>query len=316
MAFLFTHHDPYHVHAFLGLLVLLTFLTRIINVFIFGTAFPESESKFWACCGILSHGALPLSALLLPIPSKRNFSSPMIWPEFRLHSIVFGMRHVIATLMEVTDSWPNTLWLAILCKTALIVSVVLLAKLTSLHYGDKELRTTNAMPYPSSVTEKEQQGVKHNYRLAQFYATVHAVLGDATSAYMPLLAIQAAPFLMTLVRKNIITAIWYHRIYSLALYFPYIVLLTRLVHGTQPTAVILFVGLFVPLVVEPLRVKFQLSPEYLWPLVLPPCLFIISILKSVQVNHWFELLFAILYAVHAPFGSVVGNYKVLFLPTK
>ena len=138
---------------------------------------------------------------MLPIPVKRNFSSPMIWPEFRLHSIVFGLRHVIATLIEVTDSWPKSLWLNILCKTSFVICVVLLAKLISHLYGDANLRTTNAMPYPPFISKEKQEGIKYNYRIAQFYATVHAVIGDSTCAYAPLFGIQAAPFLMTLVRR-------------------------------------------------------------------------------------------------------------------
>ncbi len=315
MAFLITHHDPYHIHAILGLIVLLSFLTRIINIIIFGTAFPDSESKIFSCCCILSHGILPLSSLFLPIPAKRNFSSPMIWPEFRLHSIIFGLRHVIATLMEITDSWPKLLWLNILCKTCLVISVVLLAKLISKLYGDTDLRTTNSMPYPSSISEEKQKGVKYNYRIAQFYATVYSVLGDATCAFIPLLGIQSAPFLMTLVRKNIISAIWYHRIYSLTLYVPYIILIIRIIHQSQPTIAILFVGALVPLVMEPLRVKLSLSPLIVWISTLPICLYIVNILKLVEINHSFELIFVACYVLYSPFGSVIGNYKVLFLPS-
>ena len=313
MAFLLTHHDPYHIHAILGLFVLFSFLTRLLNIFIFGTAFPETESKLFTYCSILSHSILPISSLLLPIPAKRNFSSPMIWPEFRLHSIVFALRHVIGTLMEVTDSWPNSLWLSILCKTSLIMSVVFFARLITQYYGDKNLRTTNAMPYPEYISEEKQQGVKYNYRIAQFYATVHAVLGDATCAYAPLFGIQSAPFLMTLVRKNIISAIWYHRIYSITLYIPYIILLVRMIHGTQPTIAVLFVGIFIPLVVDPLRVKFLVSPMIIWLFTLPLCLYIINILKLVEINHSFELFFVFCYILYSPFGSVLGNYKVLFI---
>ena len=68
------------------------------------------------------------------------------------------------------------------------MSVVFFARLITQYYGDKNLRTTNAMPYPEYISEEKQQGVKYNYRIAQFYATVHAVLGDATCAYAPLFA--------------------------------------------------------------------------------------------------------------------------------
>jgi len=313
MAFLLTHHDPYHIHAFLGLFVLLSFLTRLINIIIYGVAFPITESKIFTYSCIISHGLLPLSSLLLPIPAKRNLSSPMIWPEFRLHSILFGLRHVIATFIEVADLWPESLWLSILCKTILILSVVLIAKLISQQYGDINVRTTNAMPYPSYISQEKQLGVKYNYRIAQFYATIHAVIGDATCAYAPLMGIQAAPFLMTLVRKNIISALSYHRIYSISLYIPYIILLIRMTYGNQPTVAILFVGIFVPLVIEQLRVKYLLQPIIMWGLMLPICLYIVNILKPIEINHSFELLFVVCYILYSPFGNIIGNYKILFI---
>ena len=88
----------------------------------------------------------------------------------------------------------------------------------------------------------EQAGVKKNYRIAQFHATMHCIIGDATAAFVPLLGIQAAPFLMTLVRKGLVTSYTYHRVYAAALYVPYAVATLRLVQGTFGVYKVLWFG--------------------------------------------------------------------------
>lgn len=90
MAHLFTHHDKYHIHALLGLAVLLHFLFRFGMLVVYGDAFVNEKMLLFNVLTVLMHSALPLSALPLPIPQARNFSAPMIWQEFRLHSLAFA----------------------------------------------------------------------------------------------------------------------------------------------------------------------------------------------------------------------------------
>ena len=77
------------------------------------------------------------------------------------------------------------------------------------------------MPYPKEIDQDMQKGIKRLYAEAQFGATIIAVSENPTLSFLPLVGIQAAPFLMTLVRKGKITAIWYHRVYALTLWFPF-----------------------------------------------------------------------------------------------
>ena len=107
MANLITNHDPYHIHKLLGLASLLNYFLRFYYLFVYGTAFPTHEPFTQALCCVLLHGVLSTSSLLLPLPLKRNFASPMIWPEFRLHSITFALRHVIATMLTLSNAWPT-----------------------------------------------------------------------------------------------------------------------------------------------------------------------------------------------------------------
>ena len=98
-------------------------------------------------------------------------------------------------------------------KLGLIILTIQCASWITKKLGDHEKRTTNTMPYPSWITHDMQKGVKDMYTRAQFGATKTIVLSDPTLSYFPLLAIQIAPLLMTLVRKGKITSITYHRIY-------------------------------------------------------------------------------------------------------
>merc|ERR1711998_467923 len=99
MAKLFTKHDPMHVHKILGFSALLHLIYKCYMVIIYGTAFPRHEPVSVACTGLCLHLALSWSSLLLPLPMKRNFSAPMIWGEFRLHSITFATRHLVCALV-------------------------------------------------------------------------------------------------------------------------------------------------------------------------------------------------------------------------
>uniref|UniRef100_A0A7S3PLK1 Uncharacterized protein n=1 Tax=Aplanochytrium stocchinoi TaxID=215587 RepID=A0A7S3PLK1_9STRA len=221
MAHLITKHDPFHIHKILGVFVLLSFLYRLFNVGRYGIAFPKTENKWFSVCSVALHGVLSLSSLLLPLPKKRNFSSPMIWPEFRLHSIVFAMRHVICTIINLLQLWPTNFWANLVAKASIVLSTISLARLITENYGDKVKRTTNSMPYPRNVTKAEEKLVKNLYAQAQFHAVIQAIFEDPTASFMPILAIQAAPLLMTLVRKGKIGSYWYHRIYAISLWLPF-----------------------------------------------------------------------------------------------
>ena len=228
MANLITKHDPYHVHKIFGLASLMNYILRIYYLFLYGSAFPRHEPNVQAISCVLLHGILSASSLLLPLPSKRNFSSPMIWSEFRLHSIIFAMRHVIATIFTLSNVWPDHKFADASMKLGLIILTIQCASLVTEKFGNREKRTTNSMPYPKWITEDMQSGVKDMYTRAQFGATKAIVLGDPTLSYFPLLGIQMAPLLMTLVRKGKIRSITYHRIYSLSLAMSYVALFVRL----------------------------------------------------------------------------------------
>merc|ERR550525_1477552 len=88
--------EHYHIHRYLGTLVLLNYIYRIILRYTTGKPFGDDEASWEVLFVIVLHSALSLTSLLFHIPQKRNTSNPMIWPEFRWHSILFGCRSFIA----------------------------------------------------------------------------------------------------------------------------------------------------------------------------------------------------------------------------
>lgn len=228
MAKLITNHDPYHIHKILGVLVLLNYVYRSYLLVVYGSCFPEDIEKKWmSVASVLCHGLLSWSSLLLPLPKKRNFSSPMIWPEFRWHSITFATRHVIVTVLNLLKAWPESLWGNAFARACLMLGTIHAASIITDKFGCREKRTTNAMPYPKSVTNRQQSAVKLFYTLAQFGATANCLFDDPNHSFAPLLAIQAAPLLMTLVRKGKASSFTYHRVYALSLVAGYVALFLR-----------------------------------------------------------------------------------------
>lgn len=263
MARLCTNHDPYHVHKVLGAAVLLHFLYRLATLCRCGTAFPPSEPAWRASAGVLVHGLLSWSSLLLPLPAKRNFASPMIWPEFRLHSIAFATRHVVATLLTLNDAWPANRWGRAAAALALVLATSQIASWITDRYGDREQRTTNAMPYPDGVTETEKAAIKWSYAKAQFSATASATLSDATVNWIPLLVIQGAAFLMTLVRKGKISSSTYHRVYAVTLFLPLAVFGWR---WWQSGSILYLALALAVVVVKRARMWYRIANPTLWGL--------------------------------------------------
>jgi hypothetical protein len=319
MAFLITHHDPGHVHTILGMICLLHFAYRIALIIVIGTAFPTSERSWVAAGCVALHGLLSWSSLLLQLPHKRNFKKPMIWHEFRLHSILFASRHVACTLVTLLAIGDRVTFSAnIVGRTAIVVGVSFTARIITQRHGNRETRTTNAMPYPASIVGEQQKAIKYNYMQAQFHATAHAVMGNATSAFLPLLGIQGAAFLMTLVRKGIMKSIWYHRVYSLLLYIPYLAMLAQFVHGTISKSTILWYAGVTGFFIMRLRTRLGWPPELVWAVSAPllmvgneclhkyvlPC--VLQHIPDV-VGHTGTLV----YALYVLFGDTLRRYHPL-----
>eukprot|EP00545_Synedropsis_sp_CCMP1620_P008200 CAMPEP_0119016730 /NCGR_PEP_ID=MMETSP1176-20130426/14257_1 /TAXON_ID=265551 /ORGANISM="Synedropsis recta cf, Strain CCMP1620" /LENGTH=217 /DNA_ID=CAMNT_0006970253 /DNA_START=170 /DNA_END=820 /DNA_ORIENTATION=- len=177
-----------------------------------------------------------MASLHLPLPTKRNFNNPMIWPEFRLHSLAFASRHVLATVFWIiaskkhtapvtTDGLASMSLFEFVMMMLLVHSTMLAATAITNTLGDTELRTTNAMPYDPLIPEEQRRRAKRLYAFAQFMAAAYLFVGDPALAFISLAGIQSAPFLMTLVRKGKCSSATYHFVYTWSLLLPLLVLI-------------------------------------------------------------------------------------------
>lgn len=292
MAHLFTNHDKYHIHKTLGLLAFCNFILRIYYAIVYGTSFPSFESKVFSGSCVLIHALLPIASLTIPLPEKRNFSGPMIWKEFQLHSILFSCRHVLLTLITLLELWPTqsrafskgiAIMLESVIKYLMIIGFIKVAAVITEKYGDKEVRTTNAMPYPGYLTEYEKTRIKCEYAKKQFGATIFAVFsGELASSlnFAPLYAIQSAPFMMTLIRKGKCETVHYHRVYSAMLLYPKYLyhIILRGFYSQFADFIICYLYIFS----YTTRIKYNWNNMKMWAITVPVVILALNVIPDIE----------------------------------
>jgi cytochrome b involved in lipid metabolism len=234
---LFTKEDPIGVHKFLGIYVLIHFAYRIGKMLFFDPSAGlatncgrQSSASFLPILFVLPHGMLSLSSLIFhTVPRERIVGKPMIWQEFRVHNIIFGLRSVICTSLAWSPYYFNHN--AIVRKVAVVGSgAAVLAANAFANEATDRLRdntyesTTATMPYWEGCSIETQRRFKSFYAYSQFMATIACLaVGNPAWPLSVLLAIQLSSLLMTLVRKSLISAKAYHLCYSATLTVPYLV---------------------------------------------------------------------------------------------
>jgi len=145
--------------------------------------------------------------MIFRIPKMRNKISPMIYPEFRIHSILFAYRSLICCAIHYYSKNP-------IYPMMVSIATMIGADITT-HYlkpSDQD-STMRSMPFPQNISEKNQRLISYFHSTMQVGATLY-MLENMDTAFAPLCSIQMAAFLMTLVRKNIIKSVHWHLIYS------------------------------------------------------------------------------------------------------
>jgi hypothetical protein len=207
-----TKEDEYHIHKLLGGFCLLNFIYRFYSLLSQGTMFLHTPTGLFS---VIIHGILSISSLQFHISNVRNTTKPMIYPEFRMHSILFGLRSVIITIMYYYEM--NYKYIIVVCY-----SVLFLSELITINYNinNRNKNTMRDIPFETKNEFLKKEMVEM-YSIMQIGATTF-MLGNINSAFSPLLAIQTAAFFMTLVRKSIITSNAWHYLYTMTLVMNYL----------------------------------------------------------------------------------------------
>lgn len=224
-----TKEDQYHIHKTLGIFSLLNYYYRFYLCWTTGSAgFSSSYSSLFC---ILAHMALSGTSLIFHIPNNRIRSKPMIWPEFRIHSILFAYRSFISMLLFWTEDYFELHWLRYynpLINGAIVISIMVLADKTSDYYrrvghikpDDTTMRT---MPFPDNTPSYVITGLNYYYSVCQLICTLTIVTAlNYDRIFLVVYSIQLAALLMTMVRKNICTAGFWHASYAAALGINYV----------------------------------------------------------------------------------------------
>ena len=237
---LFTKEDPIGIHKYFGVFVLLHFLFRFSQMYFgdiscgLGTRMGKGPSIGPALC-LIPHAILSLSSLIFhTVPRERVVGKPMVWSEFRVHNIAFGLRSVVAAGLAWSSYYfnhtPLARTVAIWGSGAAIIAAQITADLGTkyLRVNNKE-STTATMPYWEGCSLETQKRFKSFYAYCQFMATFACLaVGNPAWPLSVLLAIQMASLLMTLVRKGLLSAKGYHIGYTITLVMPWFVALRSL----------------------------------------------------------------------------------------
>lgn len=231
---LITHEDKFHIHKTMGIVSLLNYFYLLFDCFYSGaTADMTLRSVDGGFIGVTwVHIILSLSALQFLIPRTRTGILPMIWQEFRAHSIVFAVRsfliiNVLYFLFHHSDDKNDdttTSIPALVVRLACVILAMKFADISTEYLRENEKETTTAtMPYWSDCPASIQSAIKYFYTHSQFMGTIVCLFGKIPYVLAVGFPIQIASFLMTLVRKNIISSFWYHMLYAGSLLLVYLI---------------------------------------------------------------------------------------------
>ena len=232
---LFTKEDPIGIHKYAGVFVLLHYIFRFGQLYFgdpsagFGSRLGKGTSIAAPLC-LIPHLILSLSSLIFhTVPRERVVGKPMIWSEFRAHSITFACRSAMATFLAWLSVAKNhaPAWRRFCVTTSalsiLVANFVADAATRRLRVHESE-STTATMPYWPGCSIETQRRFKQFYAYSQFLATLSCLaLWNPAFGFAVMMPIQIAALLMTLVRKGIISARTLHMTYTVSLCMPYAV---------------------------------------------------------------------------------------------
>ena len=216
---LFSDHDILNIHKILGFGCLAHYGYRIYNKFMYGTMFFDTSSIVTYVTPAL-HLSLSLSSFIFHVPVNRFKSKTIIWKELQLHNIVFTSRS--AFMMYHTLFFNSSDPYYYYTRLAIMLSHHYLADLISQKYQIDDKTTTRDIPYDTD-SQLIKWGIKKFYALSQLVALFNlSITQNYDNGFLIMFPIQLSTFLMTLVRKNIISNNQWHMFYGVSLLIPYL----------------------------------------------------------------------------------------------
>jgi len=238
---LFTNHDKYHLHKLLGFGCLFNFFLRIYWLIAYGSMYIYAGSAS-ALVIPVAHLTLSLSSFIFQVPLIRLNSKIIIWKELQLHNIIFTSRSatimiysVICIRNNIGTGVTEYYYLYQFGKFALIIAHHLFADYITAKYNMNEKTTTRDINW-ENIPDTTRTIIKKYYAVCQILAINALILTDndikgsgvIESAFLIMFPIQLSTFLMTLVRKSIISNISWHIFYGLSLLSPFFIVINTM----------------------------------------------------------------------------------------
>ncbi len=217
---LITDHDYLHIHKILGFGCLSNYFLRFYWKFNYNNMFIDYYTP-------LFHLGLSLSSFIFKVPILRLNSKAIIWKELQLHNIIFTSRSIFIIYHSKLFNLSNPYFYYI-SKLGIISFHHYLADLISNKYQNNDKTTTRNIPYDTN--NKLLITINKNfYAISQILATTTLLLSkNEDNAFTIMFPIQLSAFLMTLVRKDIISNNSWHYLYSISLLLPYLLNITTI----------------------------------------------------------------------------------------
>jgi hypothetical protein len=217
---LFTHHDRYHIHKFLGFSCLLHYFIRFHYLLIyydlgFNYDIIRTITPFY-------HLGLSLSSFIFNVPLSRFSTKAIIWKELQLHNIIFISRSAFI-MMYVIFFNSDIKELNCFVRFLIVISTHYYADMISNRYKNNDRTTTRDIPYNDNTNPIIIKITKKFYAISQILAICGLLLGnDFESPFVIMFPIHLSTFLMTLVRKSYISNNEWHLYYSMSLLSNYV----------------------------------------------------------------------------------------------
>jgi hypothetical protein len=187
---LFTKEDPIGFHKYLGLFCLINFIGRYRQMYFLDPAagLGSRGHPWFSMACLVPHALLSLSSLVFhTVPRERVVGKPMIWKEYRVHNIIFGLRSVLTALAASfvirAGNTPFAGQLAIGFSGVCVLLSNYGADAATEKLRAVEVESTTAtMPYWEGCSIETQKRFKGFYACSQFMATLAClvcVLGES-----------------------------------------------------------------------------------------------------------------------------------------
>jgi hypothetical protein len=253
---LITHEDPMHFHKTLGLLCMLSYIFRLSQTGPTDMGF--QTFPYLTVPTIILHLLLNATSFVFKIPNRRISSGYRIWPEYRLHSLVFLGRSLAVMALyhfEQTFHLEQPLY-----EMNLVIVMLGLVAADYASYTQRQFQSSTIRDLDTS------ESVKFFFSVAQFCGTTNILYGLRYRYSMHMLAvfvIQTNAFMMTVRRKNLAHQTILVTLYGISLTLSLLVCLYEYLR-VDPKV------LFTVMIAASISILQRMTPRELWPSPLQP----------------------------------------------